>query len=106
MAISNRRNIRFGENGVTVRYNDYRRDGADRQQVMTLATDEFIRRFVLYVLPRGFHRIRHYGLLAGSARKASLARARELLSVAAPPDDDTPGDPSTSARNAPDGADA
>ena len=46
---------------------------------MTLATDEFIRRFLLHVLPRGFHRIRHYGLLAGSARKASLARARQLL---------------------------
>ncbi|ESY39658.1 hypothetical protein X747_22950 [Mesorhizobium sp. LNJC384A00] len=51
------------------------RDGVDRQQVMTLATDEFIRRFLLHVLPRGFHRIRHYGLLAGSARKDSLARA-------------------------------
>jgi hypothetical protein len=60
---------------------------------MTLATDEFICRFLLHVLPRGFHRIRHYGLLASSARKASLARARELLSVAASPDDDTPGDP-------------
>lgn len=56
---------------------------------MTLAADEFIRRFLLYVLPRGFHRIRHYGLLAGSARKASLALARELLDVAAQPD---PGD--------------
>ena len=51
---------------------------------MTLATDEFIRRFLLHVLPRGFHRIRHYGLLAGSSRKASLALARELLDVAAP----------------------
>ena len=60
---------------------------------MTLATDEFIRRFLLHVLPRGFHRIRHYGLLAGSARKASLALARELLNVAAPPDDDTPDEP-------------
>ena len=79
--------------GVTFRYKDYRRDGADRQQVMTLAADEFIRRFLLHVLPRGFHRIRHYGLLAGSARKDSLARARELLNVAAPPDDDTPGEP-------------
>jgi hypothetical protein len=53
---------------------------------MTLAVDEFIRRFLIHVLPRGFHRIRHYGLLAGSARKASLALARELLDVAAPPD--------------------
>lgn len=90
VAISNSRLITFDESGVTFRYKDYRRDGADRQQVMTLATDEFIRRFLLHVLPRGFHRIRHYGLLAGSARKASLALARELLDVATPPD---PGDP-------------
>jgi hypothetical protein len=93
VAISNRRLIRFDESGVTFRYKDYRRDGVDRQQVMTLATDEFIRRFLLHVLPRGFHRIRHYGLLAGSARKASLALARELLDVAAPPDDETPREP-------------
>ncbi|KRB29942.1 transposase [Mesorhizobium sp. Root172] len=93
VAISNRRLIRFDEAGVTFRYKDYRRDGTDRQQVMTLATDEFIRRFLLHVLPRGFHRIRHYGLLAGSAHKASLARARELLDVAAPSDDNTPDEP-------------
>jgi hypothetical protein len=69
---------------ATFRYKDYRRPGADRQQVMTLATDEFIRRFLLHVLPRGFHRIRHYGLLASSSRKTSLALARELLAVAPP----------------------
>jgi hypothetical protein len=85
VAISNSRLIAFDETGVTFRYKDYRRDGADRQQVMTLAADEFIRRFLLHVLPRGFHRIRHYGLLAGSARKAGLALARKLLGVAAPP---------------------
>ncbi|RWE16610.1 MAG: IS91 family transposase [Mesorhizobium sp.] len=93
VAISNRRLIAFEEAGVTFRYKDYRRDGADRQRVMTLATDEFIRRFLLHVLPRGFHRIRHYGLLAGSARKASLALARELLNVAAPSDDDITNEP-------------
>jgi hypothetical protein len=93
VAISNRRLLAFNEAGVTFRYKDYRRDGADRQQVMTLAADEFIRRFLLHVLPRGFHRIRHYGLLAGTARKASLALARELLAVALPPDDDTPEEP-------------
>jgi len=93
VAISNSRLIAFDASGVTFRYKDYRRDGADRQQVMTLATDEFIRRFLLHVLPRGFHRIRHYGLLAGSARKANLALARELLKVAAPPDDDPPDEP-------------
>ena len=90
VAISNRRLLAFDETGVTFRYKDYRRNGADRQQVMTLGVDEFIRRFLLHVLPRGFHRIRHYGLLASSARKASLARARELLAVAPPPDDDAP----------------
>jgi hypothetical protein len=93
VAISNRRLLTFNETGVTFRYKDYRRDGADRQQVMTLGVDEFIRRFLLHVLPRGFHRIRHYGLLASSARKASLARARELLAVAPPPDDDVPDEP-------------
>jgi hypothetical protein len=93
VAISNRRLLAFDETGVTFRYKDYRRDGADRQQVITLGTDEFIRRFLLHVLPRGFHRIRHYGLLASSARKASLARARELLTVAPPPDDDMPQEP-------------
>jgi hypothetical protein len=93
VAISNRRLIAFDETGVTFRYKDYRRDGCDRQQVMTLAVDEFIRRFLLHVLPRGFHRIRHYGLLAGSARKTSLALARELLHVAAPVDDTAPGEP-------------
>ena len=72
VAISNRRLIAFDERGVTFGYKDYRRDGPERQRVMTLATDEFIRRFLLHVLPRGFHRIRHYGLLASSARKASL----------------------------------
>lgn len=74
----------FDENGVTFRVKDYRRDGVDRQRVMTLETHEFIRRFLTHVLPRGFHRIRHYGLLAGSARKTSLALARHLLDVVAP----------------------
>lgn len=87
IAISNRRLISFDERGVTLRYKDYRRDGPERQSVMTLATDEFIRRFMSHVLPRGFHRIRHYGLLASSSRKANLARARALLEVAAPPDE-------------------
>jgi Putative transposase/Transposase zinc-binding domain len=93
VAISNRRLIAFDEAGVTFRYKDYRRDGVERQRAMTLAADEFIRRFLLHVLPRGFHRIRHYGLLASSARKTSLALARELLNVAPPPEDDTPEEP-------------
>jgi hypothetical protein len=94
VAISNHRLIAFDSDGVTFRYKNYRRDGADRQQVMSLATDEFIRRFLLHVLPRGFHRIRHYGLLASGSRKASLALARELLNVAAPaPANDQPTEP-------------
>nr|WP_247712269.1 IS91 family transposase [Qipengyuania qiaonensis] len=82
VAISNSRLIRFDEGNVTFRYKDYRRSAPDRQQVMTLSADEFIRRFLLHCLPRGFHRIRHYGLLAGSTRKAHLERARQLLAVA------------------------
>ena len=93
VAISNRRLLAFDETGVTFRYKDYRRDGADRQQVMTLGTDEFIRRFLLHLLPPGFHRIRHYGLLSASARRASLTRARELLAVAPPLDDDLTEEP-------------
>ena len=93
VAISNSRLITFDRKSVTFRYKDYRRDGVDRLQVMTLGLDEFIRRFLLHVLPRGFHRIRHYGMLAGSARKASLALARELLDVAVPPNDDTAHEP-------------
>ena len=84
VAISNSRLLRFDETGVTFRFKDYRRGGADRQQVMTLSADEFIRRFLLHVLPKGFHRIRHYGLLAGATRKAHLDSARELLGVVPP----------------------
>jgi hypothetical protein len=84
VAISNRRLIAFDETSVTFRYKDYRRSGPERYQVMTLGTHEFMRRFLLHVLPLGFHRIRHYGLLASATRKASIARARELL-VALPP---------------------
>jgi len=91
VAISNRRLITLDEHGVTFRYKDYRRDGADRQRVMRLSPDEFIRRFLLHVLPKGFHRIRHYGLLASATRKANVARARELLAVPVSPTvEDTP----------------
>ena len=93
VAISNRRLIAFDEGTVSLRYKDFRRDGPDRQKVMTLPTDEFIRRFLLHVLPKGFRRIRHYGLLAASSRKTSLALARRLLEVAPPPDDDEPNEP-------------
>jgi hypothetical protein len=95
VAISNRRLIALDERGVTFRYKDYRRDGAERYRIMTLPTDEFIRRFLLHVLPRGFHRIRHYGLLASGTRRDNLARARALLAVPPPspePDEAEPAD--------------
>src|SRR3546814_2190867 len=76
VAISNSRLLRFDEAGVTFRYKDYRQGGANRQQVMTLAADEFIRRFLLHALPRGFHRIRHYGLLASARRKEDRKSTR------------------------------
>jgi hypothetical protein len=74
-----------GENGVTFKYKDYRIEGPGRYKTMTLATGEFIRRFLIHVLPKGFHRIRHYGLLANSNRAATIARARELLAAPSRP---------------------
>jgi hypothetical protein len=79
VAISNRRLIACDENGVTFKWKDYRIEGPDRYKVMTLATHEFIRRFLMHVLPAGFHRIRYYGLLATGKRTENLARARQLL---------------------------
>ena len=81
IAISNRRLVSADENGVTFKYKDYRIEGPGRYKTMTLATDEFIRRFLVHVLPKGFHRIRHYGLLANGNRADNIARARELLAV-------------------------
>ena len=93
VAISNSRLLRFDDAGVTFRYKNYRCNGADRQQVMTLTADEFIRRFLLHVLPKGFHRIRHYGLLAGATRKAHLDQVRQLLSAAPPVTADAKAEP-------------
>ncbi|MGU3422824.1 IS91 family transposase [Methylobacterium sp. D54C] len=84
VAISNRRLVGFDAAGVTFRVKDYRRDGPERYGVLTLAADEFIRRFLLHVLPRGFHRIRHYDLLASATRRANLARIRDLLAASPP----------------------
>jgi hypothetical protein len=84
VAISNSRLLGLDERGVTFRYKDYRRNGQARYRTMTLAPDEFIRRFLLHVLPKGFHRIRHYGLLATATCKASIARARELIAAPMP----------------------
>ncbi len=86
VAISNSRLVALDERGVTFRYKDYRVEGSTRHKTMTLSAGEFMRRFLLHVLPGGFHRIRHYGLIANSGRRENLARARELLLAApAPP---------------------
>jgi len=84
VAISNSRLISFGHAGVTFKWKDYRAKGRERARVMTLATDEFIRRFLIHTLPTGFHRIRHYGLFASHKRAENIARARELLNAPAP----------------------
>ena len=83
VAIANSRLIACDRTGVTFRWKDYRVEGRDRQKIMTLATGEFIRRFLIHVLPQGFHRIRHYGLFASGTRADNIARARELLDVPA-----------------------
>jgi len=79
VAIANSRLIALDEQGITFKWKDYRAKERIRHKTMTLAPDEFIRRFLLHVLPAGFHRIRHYGLIANTTRKDNLARARELL---------------------------
>ena len=97
VAISNSRLIAVDESGVSFKYKDYRVEGPDRYKIMTLATHEFIRRFLIHVLPKGVHRIRHYGLFANGNRAANIARARELLAV---PSRVTP--PETNAHTEPD----
>ncbi len=88
VAISNSRLITLDDKGVTFKWKDYRAKGRYRQKTMTLTTDQFIRRFLSHVLPKGFHRIRHYGLLANGNRAANLARARQLLAMPPPVADD------------------
>jgi Putative transposase/Transposase zinc-binding domain len=90
VAISNRRLLGVDDRGVTFKVKDYRVEGPGRYTTMTLATHEFIRRFLMHVLPKGLHRIRHYGLLAGGNRAANLARMRELLGMAAPEPEASP----------------
>jgi hypothetical protein len=82
VAISNRRLLALDERGVSFRWKDYRAKGRTRYKTMTLGADEFMRRFLLHVLPSGFHRIRHYGLIANAGRTENLARVRELLHLA------------------------
>ena len=81
VAISNRRLIKANATGVTFKFKDYRIDGPGRYKTMTVHPHEFIRRFLIHVLPKGLHRIRHYGLLANGQREANIAKARELLRV-------------------------
>ena len=84
VAISNRRLVSADDGGIAFRWKDYRIQGPERWKTMSLHPHEFIRRFLIHVLPKGFHRIRHYGLLANTNRADSIARARELLGVAPP----------------------
>jgi hypothetical protein len=79
VAISNSRLLACDERGVTFKWKDYRAKRCDRYKTMTLATPEFIRRFLIHVLPPRFHRIRHYGLFANPVRAKQLPRLRELL---------------------------
>ena len=81
VAISNSRLIRLDDKGVTFKWKDYRIKGRDRLRTMTLDAAEFIRRFLLHVLPGGFHRIRHYGLFAGTVRARNIERVRQLLAA-------------------------
>jgi hypothetical protein len=81
VAISNRRLVALNDKGVTFKWKDYRLEGRERYGVMTLDTHEFIRRFLMHVLPQGFHRIRYYGLLTSPTRANNIARIRELLAV-------------------------
>ncbi|MEM9148622.1 MAG: IS91 family transposase [Pseudomonadota bacterium] len=86
VAISNRRLVSADAGTVAFRWKDYRIKRGDRRKVMRLTTDEFIRRFLIHVLPDRFHRIRHYGLLAGATRNQTLARVRMLVDVAPLPE--------------------
>ena len=88
VAISNRRLVSADTNHVAFRYKDYRADHRNRWKTMTLTMHEFIRRFLSHVLPKGFHRIRHYGLFANANRADNIARARELLNAQMPVKDD------------------
>jgi hypothetical protein len=84
IAIANSRLVAFDGECVTFKWKDYRAKGDARYKLMTLDADEFIRRFLIHVLPDGFHRIRHYGLFANANRAANIALARRLLGLADP----------------------
>ena len=90
VAISSSRLIGITDTSVTFKSKDYRASAGERATVMTLALGEFIRRFLIHVLPDGFHRIRHYGLLANGGRTDNITRARQLLNL--PPTQNEPSD--------------
>jgi hypothetical protein len=92
VAIANSRLVALDDAGVTFKWKDYRAKEHERAKVMTLAIDEFIRRFLIHVLPGGFHRIRHYGFFANGGRAESIARARQLLNVPATQNEASPAD--------------
>ena len=85
VAISNSRLVAMDDQGVRFRWKYYRAKGRTRHKTMVLSPQEFMRRFLLHVLPGGFHRIRHYGLLANGSRRTDLARVREALQVQVEP---------------------
>jgi hypothetical protein len=101
VAISNSRLIRADANHVTFRVKDYRVKGSGRHSTMTLATAEFIRRFLMHVLPRGQHRIRHYGFFGNGNRAGNIAAIRRLLRVRAPSADQGSDDPAGSTDDQP-----
>ena len=84
VAISNSRLVAFDGERVAFTWKDYRANGAVRCKLMTLDADEFIRRFLVHVLPDGFHRIRHYGLFANGSRADNITHARQLRGVQEP----------------------
>jgi predicted Zn-ribbon and HTH transcriptional regulator len=93
VAISNSRLIRMDRSSVTFRVKDYRVQGSGRHTTMTLETAEFIRRFLIHILPKGQHRIRHYGFFGNGNRAANIAAIRELLRAKAPDADHNDSDP-------------
>ena len=98
VAISNSRLVRLEGGKIGFRYKDYRADWKERWKTMTVSANEFIRRFLTHVLPKRFHRIRHYGLLANGNRAPNIARARKLLNVSPPsskPDAQAPKSPTS-----------
>ena len=105
IAISNRRLVAWDDRGVTFNWKDYRVEGADRYKSMTVSVDEFLRRFLMHVLPRRFHRIRYYGLFANGGRAENIARSRALLGMRAaepkPVDEASAGEPAVHPQKCP-----